>query len=281
MRALSSILPLALLAVVGCNGFKAADAPPGDAGGADEAIDGGAVDDATTVDSGPRFCETLNPPFKFCADYDQGGFEDGWDNATKNPDDGVFGGGALAAETTDVRSSPTAVSCKVPALIDGTVKAGAELQKTLPERTTFLALVMKVLVKTEYFPATNGGLDSIAWLNYYPDGSILFVRNAKGVELWVSEGATAPTTKTYAIVHPVPVGEWHEIQLLVRDEPLDGGPNGTVDVLIDDAPVLTLPAPLPASFQPPGTPPAVYVGAFAKGPMGESEVIVDDVRITW
>jgi hypothetical protein len=30
-----------------------------------------------------------------------------------------------------------------------------------------------------------------------------------------------------------------------------------------------------------GAPPAVHVGAFAKGPMSESEVIVDDVRITW
>jgi hypothetical protein len=71
--------------------------PTGEAG-ADGATSGDATTDAPVVspDGSARFCETLSPAPKFCADFDgTGAVHEGWDTTVISPDDTV---GSLARD---------------------------------------------------------------------------------------------------------------------------------------------------------------------------------------
>ena len=134
------------LALVQCTGLR--EGPALDAG--DEAgseadsspgADGGGGGDATKT----RFCSTLAPPADFCADFDDGTLEQGFENALANPDPGVAGGGQIFLDMDLANSydGTRAIGFSVPSLIATTTRAQAYLVKQVPITPTDLIRVRR------------------------------------------------------------------------------------------------------------------------------------------
>ena len=76
----------------------------------------------------------------------------------------------------------------------------------------------------------------------------------------------------------IPDGAWKELKIIIYNRPMDGGPEGEVDVYING--VRAALSPLPVELQ--ATVPLLGIGvAIARGPMGAFQMSADNVRFYW
>lgn len=226
--------------------------------------------------SAPRFCETLQPAPRFCADFEgEGPLTRGFSNEANVPDLGLAGGGAFA-EASEPRSGRRAAGAVIPALVERRAVAAAELFLDLPGPLREVTVQAAMRPVTEYFPQGEGTL-VIAWVNASPVGAVAVVRQAGGTRLRISVG-DPPVNTDYPFDVPLPVGVWHSLEIGVMNHPFGGNTEGRAFVVVDGIPAAN--GRLPSAFTA-ARDAVVSLGAFGYGPLGAARVELDEVRIDW
>jgi hypothetical protein len=247
--------------------------------GGDAGADAGEVDAADAAPSGSGYCASLSPQPRFCADFDDGPLERGWQNEGRTPDPGLFGGGTIEADTTVFRSAPRSVAFATPARVAASQTAAAFLLTRIDVAPSALRLDFDLRIATEEIPSAGGGRVILASVHFAPAGAIVLFRDALGTALGLLDDTTG-SGATAATSERIPVGVWKTVTIHVANMPTDGGADGWANVAVDQIVAATLP--LPAAFQKVTSPPTVSVGAvLARGPVGAFRANVDDVRIDY
>lgn len=235
-----------------------------------------AAEDAAP-EAGPSYCDGLSPAPLFCADFDEGSLERGWENDGKTPDPGAFGGGVIEEDTTVFRSAPRSVAFGVPARVTSTSTSAAFLLTRAPFVPSAIRLDVDLRVATEDMPSNPSGRVILASIHFAPAGDVIVFRDALGTALGLLDD-TAGGGTTAAFSERIAVGTWRTLTIHVANMPTDGGPDGWANAAVDQIVAATLR--LPATFQKVTQPPTISVGVpLARGPMGAFRVNVDDVRV--
>ena len=287
------LFALACAAVpLACTTFRngPSDAGAGDADNSDVAADGDdAGDDAADAAPKPHFCSTLSPAANFCADFDVGDLEKGFLNDMANPDPGTAGGGKIFPDD-DLATSydqTRSIAFSAPALIATTNKAQSYLIKTVPIAPQDLIIIADIRISTEQIPSTGNPLN---------DGNLFLFDVMWGTpQTPASAGELSivrePLQKTIVaafdginglplvdFTQPLADGVWKELKLIFYNRPVDGGPEGVLNIYLDG--VRAAQQPLPASYQ--GTYALLGLGVpIARGPMGVFQMSMDNLRIYW
>jgi hypothetical protein len=257
-------------------GSNAADTGPGDAAAAEAAVEAGdATDGGGAATEGGGYCAHVNPQPDFCADFDQGNLKDGWDDPTANPDPGLAGGGQYVFDTMNYKSPLRSARMLIPSLLDDNTSASASFFKTLPVTPTQLTVNADVVVTTEHY-GLHGGVFLAIILYTNNAGAIVINRDAPGMELAVFNGTTRTALVPFQV--PLPVGQWKELGIFVTNKPVEGGPDGLVDVALDGN--FAAEAAVPAALLAITTPPTVTLGVpSAQGAMDPFAMNIDNVRM--
>lgn len=193
-----------------CSTYEASE-PPSDAGGADDADDAGEAsdDDATSTDAADaavatRYCE-IDAGQIFCADFDVGSMQRGWDSV-------ALPVGTLVTDGDASTSPPLALVATAP--VTTQFQLGARLEKTFDG--DYQSLTCSFSVRREL---VGGAIISMAELrvetagNDYELGA--FAETTSGLLRYVdipSDGGNAIVSDQGAPL-AFPVGEWHRVGL--------------------------------------------------------------------
>jgi hypothetical protein len=275
------LIALLLIGGLGCRGVL----------GIDEdrkllAADGGEVDAGDTADAdagadaGAGFCDSLAPKPAFCADFDQGDVNQGWENEGKVPNPGEFGGGKIELDREVARSTPASAGFSLPALVTSSGRAAAFLLSKYTTVPSAIRVDFDVFIATEYLPKATGGNVVVASVRFVPNCSVEIVRDSVGAAMAVYVGAVGTRTSVTALSEPFPVGIWKRVTIFVHAD-MDAGANGTdgiAEVSVDSIPAAS--APIPTAFRAGATSVNVTLGAvFGDGPIGPFRSNLDNVRI--
>jgi hypothetical protein len=248
-------------------------------GGSDVDVDAAPEDvgmrDAATDHA--TYCMTLSPAPSFCADFDRGPLRLGWDDPDANPDPALAGGGLLNVDPKNYVSAPHSAKMTIPPLVTNMTYAASALFKTLDAVPTMLEVDAELLIETEYDPKGEGGSEFLATI-LFPDnaGAIAVNRDDNGTELAVFDGET--NTSFVPFVVPLIVGKWARLQLFFLNHPVDGGPDGTIEVAVEGE--FAAEAPVPADLVAISSPPQIVLGpGTAQGVSSTFVMNVDNVTM--
>jgi hypothetical protein len=220
---------------------------------------------------------TLNPAPSFCADFDRGPLRLGWDDQDANPDPALAGGGSLGIDPVNYVSAPHSAMMTIPSLLTNMTYAASALVKTLDAVPTMLEVDAEVLIETEYDPKGEGGSEFLATILFTDNaGAIALNRDDNGTELAVFDGETNTSFVPFAV--PLIVGKWARLQLFLLNHPVDGGPDGTIEVAVEGE--FAAEAPVPADLLAISSPPQIILGPeTAQGVSGKFVMNVDNVTM--
>ncbi len=227
------------------------------------------VDASEESSAPPSFCATLTPPAQFCSDFDDGALT-GWANEGKTPNPGESGGGKMSAEGL-AHSGPFGLRVDTPALVGASSNAAATVQKYLPNAPR-ISVSFQAYVEAEEFPVGQGGFVILATLAFGDAGGLIVYRTGSGTWFGV-----VPSGERKKLTIPVGVGAWKGIRMVLRNAPVDGGPDGEAYLVLDGSTAATVS--LPAAFQSAGISPRFSVGASGTGPAGAFRASFDDVAV--
>lgn len=227
------------------------------------------ADGAEEAASLPSFCASLTPPAQFCSDFDDGALT-GWANEGKTPNPGESGGGKMTVDGL-ARSGPLGLRVDTPALVGGSSNAAATVQKYLPNAPR-ISVAFQAYVESEEFPVGQGGFVVLATLAFDDVGGVIFYRTGSGTWFGV-----VPSGERKKLSVPVGVGAWKGVKMVLRNAPVDGGPDGEAYLVLDGATAATVS--LPAAFQSARISPRISLGASGTGPVGAFRASFDDVAI--
>lgn len=237
------------------------------------------ADAGDAAPSPPGFCARLAPPPLFCADFDEGPLEKGWQNEGRTPDPGLFGGGTIEEDTVVFRSPPRSIAFATPARVTSSQTAAAFVLTRIDYAPSAFRLDFDLRVATEEIPQNGGGRVILASVHFAPAGAVVLFRDALGTALGILDDTTQAGTNA-GLTERIAVGAWKTVTIHVANMPTDGGPDGWTNVTIDQIVAATLP--LPATFQKVTAPPTVSVGVVvARGPIGPFRANVDNVRMDY
>lgn len=234
----------------------------------------GGVSDAGDAGSGngPSFCDGVASSW-FCADFDHGErVTEGWDDETKSLQN-TAGGATLAFDEERTHSAPRAARMSLPVLLGG-ARALSHLQKTLPKDAHVLRIITAVRIETEGFP-DDRGVYTFMQLAFPPAGGLTVSRGRDGTYVDTMVVDTTGGQKSLALTEPMSVGRWYVLTLLLT-LPTSSTHDGDVEVLVDGIPAGTLAIPYSVTG---GATPSLGLGMVGQGPMRETELSFDDVRI--
>jgi hypothetical protein len=287
-RALSLGLTIAGV-LAGCRGILGIEALPeevpgdaaiGDAAVADVATADVGAGDVVEVDTGPSYCETLSPAPQFCADFDEGNFELGWDNDTDAgiPDPGEIGGGSmLSADRMVFVSKPASLLVQTNYKLSSTGNLAAIVVKTVPS-TSRLTVEFELYVDADQLDVMGSGV-TVAGLDYGNDGDIEVFLDSDGLELALYGPDPDAGATTVQHVTPFPSGMWTTIELIVSTLPTAGQPGGWVNVeCAGGSATVALPLLIENRVAPTFL---VVLGSSPGGPVGPFRANFDNVRMYW
>jgi hypothetical protein len=284
VRSAAAIVLPVLAGFAACSSFRSHGLQPADAGD-DAGLDGSASDDGDAADDPTptaTFCDTLLPKAFFCADFERDPYNMGWANAGGHPDPGVGGGGAIAVAMVNPNDEPArnlgsrVAQCTTPALISSMQNALAFLLKSLPVAHDFVIDFQLRIVAEQY--GAEGRMVLV-------DLEFGTVGNSLGAILLFRDGPTTTGVDVFDGLNPltpvyfttdVPTNQWREVRIIATNAPVEGGPQGSMEVEVDG--IKTASATLPVSLQ--GQPFFLSLGlAGARGALEPAIVQVDDVYV--
>jgi hypothetical protein len=219
--------------------------------------------------SGPTYCQKLSPPPKFCADFDEPNFEQGWNNDTDAgiPDPGEIGGGMLTVDKNNYRSPPASLQAETPSQFDPGGHTAAIVLKAVPA-TSNLIVQFEVFVSMLDVSPTGG--ITIAGLYYQSGTGVAVYLDANGLEVQVVEADV--DAGTLQRVSSFPTGVWTTVELHV---------NKTTGVLDVTTPTGGATSPLPLLIENDIDGLDVVLGSSPTGPVGGFTADFDNVAMYW
>jgi hypothetical protein len=262
--ALLALGSLACRSVLGIDdGAPLASAIPSDAGADEPAGDAGAE---------ASFCAS-NAAW-FCADFDVApDVAAGWDDATLAIQR-TANGGTLTFDEEHFTSAPRGARMFVKRQLVGD-KTLSHLQKSLPKGVRNFRIDASLRIETEGF-TDDRGVYTLVQLVFLPNGGLTVSRGQRGTYLdSLDLNGSAPKQNSVLLTQTIDVGKPYPIRIFVELPSAISGP-GSIEIYVDGISGGAVPITYSLTA---GSDPILGLGINGQGPIQDTAVSFDDVRI--